>query len=239
MSGGVRPGIARGASGDHGRAIVVTFHGIGDPWPGVPGGELPYWCPAKEWPGFAETIADLQQRSVTPLEVTFDDGNASDLEHGLPALVRCGVTATFFACAGRLGDRHFLSAADLRSLRAAGMGIGSHGWAHTDLRRADDRELGRAAEDSRATLSDAIGEPVDRFAIPFGSYDRRVLRALRGYRAVYTSDQDRAQPDAWLVPRFSYTRAWTPDTLRRLASDTVPAAARLRRGLARAVKRLR
>ncbi len=43
--------------------------------------------------------------------------------------------------------------------------------------------------------ANSIGEPVSSVAIPFGSYDRRVLRRLRGagLRRVYTSDGGRAR----------------------------------------------
>ena len=46
-------------------------------------------------------------------------------------------------------------------------------------------------------------------ACPFGSYDRRVLRALRrtGYRHVYTSDRGLARRGDWLQARNTVQRA--------------------------------
>ena len=42
------------------------------------------------------------------VRITFDDGNASDVEQALPALRERGLTATFFVVAGRLGTPRFL-----------------------------------------------------------------------------------------------------------------------------------
>ncbi|MBB1501733.1 polysaccharide deacetylase family protein [Propioniciclava sp. MC1683] len=225
-------------AGRGGHVTVLTFHGIGEPGPDVPADERPYWCPDALWPSLVDEVADLRASGV-PVEVTFDDGNASDVRHALPELLRRGLTATFHACAGRTGLPGYLSAVDLRALREAGMGIGSHGWAHVDLRRAGADELAREADASRRALQDASGGPVERFAIPFGSYDRRVLRALRGYRTVYTSDAAPARAGAWLQPRHSYTRGWTTGTVTALATGAPPAAARVRRSVVTTLKRFR
>ena len=67
-----------------------------------------------------------------PIEITFDDGNASDVEVALPALRERGLAATFFVCAGRIGEPGYLDADQLRELADAGMSVGSHGWDHVD-----------------------------------------------------------------------------------------------------------
>ncbi len=221
-----------------GQFTIFNFHGIGEPVVDVPDAELPYWCPATTWPLLAHQIAGLRDRGI-PVAITFDDGNTSDVEHALPVLVQLGLTATFHPCAGRIGRRGYLAADQLRALRAAGMAIGSHGWSHVDLRRLAAGELAREADASRDALAQASDGPVDQFAIPFGSYDRRVLRALRSYRRVYTSDGEPARADSWLQPRYSYSDGWTPATITRLATEQSPAWCRLGRTVIGAVKRNR
>ena len=55
------------------------------------------------------------------MRISFDDGNASDLEIGLPALLERGLTATFFVLAGRLGRPGSLDADEVaRCSRTAG-----------------------------------------------------------------------------------------------------------------------
>lgn len=74
------------------------------------------------------------------VRLTFDDGNASDVEVALPRLVERSLTAEFFVLAGKLGERGHLNRAAVRSLLDAGMAIGSHGWSHRDWRRIDETQ---------------------------------------------------------------------------------------------------
>lgn len=217
---------------------MLNFHGIGLPGPAVPEDERAYWCPEAEWPALLDAVARVRDRGAT-VAVTFDDGNASDVGIALPALAARGLRATFHPCAGRLGSTGYVDAEALGTLRAAGMEVGSHGWGHVDLRRLDAAGLAREAEESRRVLAEASGGPIEAFAVPFGSYDRRVLAALGGYRRVYTSDRDRARASAWLQPRFSYTTDWTPDTVVALATGRVSVRTRVARSIGRGLKRLR
>lgn len=219
--------------------LIVNFHGIGEPWDGVPEGEQPYWCPPAEWPALADCLAELGERADLTVELTFDDGNVSDVDEALPALVERGLTATFFVCAGRLGAPRYLSVDHLHALRAAGMGIGSHGWDHRDLRKVPNAEMVREVSESRAYIGDAVGAEITSFAVPFGSYDRRVLSFLREYPTVLTSDRMAAPKTGWLIPRYSYMRGWGPQQVSQLASvRTNPANLWFRRAVV-LYKRLR
>lgn len=193
--------------------IVFNFHGVGAPHAGLPADELPYWCPADLYLRLLDTIAQTPASTGVPVEITFDDGNRSDLDIAAPALAERGLSATFFVCSGRLDDRRYLDADALQALVSLGMRVGSHGRDHLDLRRVDLATLAQETDGSLRTLSAALGAAVDTFAIPFGSYDRRVLGALGSYRVIYNSDQVRAGPgDRRIVPRVSYVAGWGPET---------------------------
>lgn len=196
--------------------VVINFHGIGTPWEGVPADEVDYWCPREQWPELADELAMLAEDG-TAFDVTFDDGNLSDLAEAVPTLVERGLRATFFVCAGRIGQAHYLDASQLRDLISAGMDIGSHGWEHVDLRRVDPPTLARETVDARNKIQEAAGVGVDEFALPFGSYDRRVLRSLKRYRRVFSSDGGRMSPSVWLAPRVSYVRGWRTGDITRMA----------------------
>lgn len=180
----------------------MTFHGLGE----VPGdltdGERKVWLPA-DW--FEAIVNVMPARGV---RLAFDDGNVSDVDHALPVLARTGRSATFFVLAGRIGTPGHLNEEQLIRLHAAGMKIGSHGLDHLDWRALRPDELEREVVESRRRLSELIGGGVDEAACPFGSYDRRVLRALRGagYRRVYTSDGGSTSTRAWLASRTSVHR---------------------------------
>jgi peptidoglycan/xylan/chitin deacetylase (PgdA/CDA1 family) len=212
----------------------VNFHGVAEPPRVLEAGEAMVWL-AKD--RFLQTLDALRLRR--DVCISFDDGNRSDLEVALPALLERDLTATFFVLAGRLGDPQFLGAENVRELHAAGMAIGSHGLHHRDWRRVCDEELAAELSQSRRILEDVVGAPVTQAAIPFGSYDRRVLAQARrdgGYARVFTSDGGPARRDAWLQPRTTVGNDGVPT-----AALTQPPSARgnAARSLKRVVKRWR
>lgn len=218
------------------RVINLTVHGIGEPVREFEPGEQHTWVSVDQFERVLDACVGRPD-----VRLTFDDGNASDLVHGLPLLVERGLLAEFFVLAGRLDEPGRLTRDDLRALLAAGMSVGSHGWAHRDWRRLDDTAASQELEAAPQALSQVCGHPVDRVAVPFGSYDRRVLRRLRaaGATRVYTSDGGPARAGAWLQPRTSLRAgldaAWVRDVLRGSPGP----ARRARRLAAGVVKRWR
>jgi peptidoglycan/xylan/chitin deacetylase (PgdA/CDA1 family) len=183
------------------RELILTFHGLGEPPTGISGSERKVWLPV-EW-----LHAVLDALPPQGVRLTFDDSNASDLEHALPALTARKRRAQFFILAGELGADGRLAASDVGRLHEAGMGIGSHGLHHQDWRAVADDELSRQLVSSQRTLASIVGCGIAEAACPFGSYDRRVLRALRsaGYRRVYTSDGAASTTTGWLSSRTTIT----------------------------------
>jgi len=183
-------------------STCLMLHGIGDPPPYVPVEEWPYWISEASFVG---TLALVRNASA---RLTIDDGNASDVEIAMPALIHAGMTATFFIPSDRVGTRHYLSEYDIRTLYAAGMEIGSHGCTHLRWTTVSDAEIARDVTDSIERLSAIIGAPVRSVAVPYGACDRRVLRTLQrlGLQRVYTSFRGPELPDAWLVRRDCLTR---------------------------------
>ena len=178
--------------------------------------------------------------------ITFDDGNLSDLEIGLPRLLDRGLRARFYIPAGLLGEPGGLDEAGVRELHGAGMVIGSHGWAHRDWRTLDwsspvDPEIHDEMVRARRHLEKLTGSEVSEVAVPFGSYDRHVLRGLRrtGVTRVYTSDGGWARDGAWLQARTSIRGADGPDWPQRVMVNRPPLGRRARSSAARLAKRWR
>jgi peptidoglycan/xylan/chitin deacetylase (PgdA/CDA1 family) len=213
----------------------LCFHGIGTCIREREPGESRYWVTEDLFRRVLDEVAGKEQ-----VRLSFDDGNASDLAVALPALTDRGLSATFFALAGRLDDQASLSAADLRELRTAGMSIGSHGWAHVPWRGLDPDLAQRELVTARQVLAEASGGPIDEVALPLGRYDRTLLRRLRtqGYRRVFTSDRLPARANSWLQPRYSITAGDSIDFVRGLL-DPRPRPGHLRGHLASLAKRLR
>jgi peptidoglycan/xylan/chitin deacetylase (PgdA/CDA1 family) len=196
------------------RTTILTFHGIGSTDRQLDPGEADVWVDYHQFLALLDRVAGRDD-----VQITFDDGNASDLELGLPALSERGLTATFFVVAGRLGAPGFLNEPDVRSLRDAGMQIGSHGMHHRPWRGLDDRALHEELVEAKALLERVVGGPVTQAGCPFGAYDRRVLRAARqaGFHHVYTSDRGTAAPPAFVQARNSIGPHDPPEVMERIA----------------------
>ena len=196
------------------RTTILTFHGIGEPGRELDPGEADVWV---SHPQFLALLDRVDGRD--DVQITFDDGNASDIELGLPALAARGLSATFFIVAGRLGNPRFVDEPDVRELRDAGMQIGSHGMHHRAWRNLDDRTLHEELVEAKMVLETVVGGPVIRAGCPFGAYDRRVLGAARkaGFQHVYTSDRGTAKTADFLQARNSIGPGDTPEVMERIA----------------------
>jgi peptidoglycan/xylan/chitin deacetylase (PgdA/CDA1 family) len=199
------------------------FHGIGDPPSTATAFEAQFWVDPNRFRQLMDCMADYDD-----YEITFDDGNRSDIDIVMPILQDRGLTAHFFVLADRLNNPRSLGPADLRAMADAGMMIGSHGLRHRTWSELNESELHDELAVSREVLSNAVGQEVTTASVPFGRYNRAVLRALRrhGYQRVYTSDGGRVSPNAWMVPRTSIVRDDGPEVLDRLLRPGALTAAR-------------
>lgn len=220
----------------HDHVINVCFHGIGTPRRPLEPGEQRYWL---ERGRFLALLDDLATRRG--VRISFDDGNASDIEVALPALIERGLRADFFVLAGRLGQPGSLGPEDVRELRRHGMGIGNHGMSHRPWRGMDPATRRQELVVARERLAEAGGAPVETAACPLGRYDRRLLADLRrlGYARVFTSDRRGAGRDSWLQPRYSVRAADTPESFRAAALRPPGPARRARLSAVGLAKRLR
>ncbi len=113
----------------------------------------------------ARSLLNSESRKVI---ISFDDGHSSDVSIALPLLKEYGFSAEFFFTTDWIGQEGYVNEEGIRTLRKAGMGIGSHGVSHQFF---NDFSFDQAREEisrSTASLADIIGESVDRFSAPGG-----------------------------------------------------------------------
>ena len=181
--------------------IHLMFHGLGEPPAHIDTGEARYWLPVEKF----ERILELAKRHSA--QMSFDDGNDTDIKIALPALQRAGLKAFFFIPTDRIGLPGALAAQDIRALHAAGMTIGSHGCAHIEWTKVSDDELARDVTKSIDILRALIDAPISDIAVPFGECDLRVMRVLHkfGIDRVFTSFRGRTNDSAWIIRRSCMT----------------------------------
>lgn len=216
--------------------VNVCFHGVGTPKRELEPGEDVYWVDVDRFRRILDELATWPS-----VRISFDDGNASDVEIGLPELAERGLVADFFVVAGRLDQSGCLGVDHVRELRDRGMEIGTHGMWHRSWRGLDATESHDELVAARERLAEVVERPVDSAALPLGQYDRTVLSALRrnGYHRVYSSDRRTARRGSWLQPRYSVRRHDTAEGLRAEILSGPPLARRVRATAAGVVKRWR
>jgi peptidoglycan/xylan/chitin deacetylase (PgdA/CDA1 family) len=223
------------------KELILSLHGIGTPHGGVSANESFFWVTRETLTMLLDCIVAAASSTNIPVFITFDDGNVSDAAIALPELAKRELKATFFICAGRIGAPHYLDQLALKELLAAGMEIGTHGKDHRNWRYLDDATLHAELGDARHRIEDMCGITVTKAAIPFGSYDRRLLQRLRReqFEYVYTSDRGLARSEAWLKSRDTVDSTWLEGDIKRALNAKQSLTARLRCDAATLYKRLR
>ncbi|MFG1705615.1 polysaccharide deacetylase family protein [Nonomuraea sp. M3C6] len=219
-----------------GSIINLTVHGIGDTDRPLDPGEDTTWVSVEQFERVLDAVVDRKD-----VRITFDDGNASDVEIALPRLLERGLRGEFFVLAGLIGEPGRVTAGGVGELVRSGMRVGSHGWGHRDWRRLHPGQVGEELSGAQRVIGELCGHPVTRVAIPFGSYDRHVLGRLRkaGVTCAYTSDGGRAAPGSWLQARNSLRHDLDERWIRQVLDGRPPPAQRARKAAARLYKRAR
>ena len=218
------------------KQFILNFHGIGHPHHGVDEAERPYWLSESFFSAIVEMVA--KRTDAEDILWTFDDGNASDLSIAAPILTEYRFKAQFFVLTGRLNDPNYLSPDDVRTLLQMGMEVGLHGRSHVDWRLSDAQELHAEVTEARDSLAKIVGRPIDRVAIPFGAYNRRVITHLKrsGFSRIYTSDGGASDSSQQVRGRTTVRRDTSMHELTSLIENRLSLRHNLRRTVSAIVR---
>ena len=185
--------------------IFLTLHGLGTPSRDVDAGERPFWIDVDRF----RRIVALARGHANAVRLTFDDGNVSDVEIALPALLEAGLKASFFFSTDFIGRPGFADEDDIRKLAAAGMEIGSHGSRHVSWRDMSGDEIAEDVIRSFARLETILDKRISVVAPPFGECNLHVVQILRklGIKRVYSGFPGPSRAGDWLVRRMAVTAA--------------------------------
>jgi len=180
-----------------------------------------------------EVIDDQEGRGRLPphpVVLTFDDGYQEVMKTVLPLLEKRGQHATFFIVSGftahdeshrhQEGAKSHLIVEELKTLRAAGMEIGSHTVNHVKLTSLPKESLRLELSKSKLDLEHALGAPVSVFSYPYTA-QRKDIRAevqQAGYRAAVTGPHGSSDP--YNLQRITIHRGLTVDDLRGLLAES-------------------
>jgi peptidoglycan/xylan/chitin deacetylase (PgdA/CDA1 family) len=148
---------------------------------------------------------ELAQQEGNPnkqITLTFDDGFANVLPHGLEPLARHGFRAIEYLVTDRLGgfnewdlpmgevQERVMDAAQVKDWLAAGHEIGAHTLTHPHLTRISPQRAREEIFASRKKLEDMFGVPIRHFCHPYGDWNSAVrdLVVEAGYQTACTID---------------------------------------------------
>jgi peptidoglycan/xylan/chitin deacetylase (PgdA/CDA1 family) len=153
-----------------------------------------------------------------PVILVFDDGYADIYELAFPLLRDRGFGATVAAITGAMDHSGYLTWDQAREMSAAGIEFVSHTVSHGNLATASRDEARSELADSRRSLEENLGRPIQFFVYPYGepftsgSPEARemVLALLResGYAGALTTSSG--------PPYISLQRADAPYLLHRI-----------------------
>jgi peptidoglycan/xylan/chitin deacetylase (PgdA/CDA1 family) len=127
------------------------------------------------WSTFTEAVLGDERARVAA--VTFDDGIASAVEHGLPVLDELGAPGTMFLTVTMLGRGGMLDEPAALRLADRGWEIGSHTMTHPVLTNVDDAMLVTELVESKQALEVLTGRPCTAVSYPTGRCNARVVEA--------------------------------------------------------------
>ena len=164
--------------------------------------------------------------SRIPAAITFDDGGesyytvAADRLEALDWRGHCFVSTNF------IGQRGFLTPAQLRELDARGHVIGSHSASHpARFNSLTLAEMRAEWSDSRQKLEDVLGHAVTVGSVPGGYFSDDVAKtaADAGLRVLFTSEPTTRMTsahDLFLIGRFTIRRGHPPYAAQRFVVAT-------------------
>ncbi len=115
-----------------------------------------------------------------PIILTFDDGYEDFFYNAFPILLQYHLRAVSFIPTGLMNQGYYLTWDQIRQMQRSGLiSFEAHSVHHYQLTSLSDYALKAEIVGSKNTLQAELGVPVNFFAYPYGTYDGRVIQALK------------------------------------------------------------
>lgn len=156
-----------------------------------------------------------QDKNKKYVVITFDDGNNGVYTHAMPILKKYGIKATFYIYPSIIDAREqgkrksFMTWAQIKELvNIPGFELGCHSYYHPYLTKENHKGLILNTKTAQEVIEQKTGQKAPTFAYPFGSYNKRVIEAVKkqGFTAAFTVEVNHTKKDTHLykIPRIMF-----------------------------------
>ena len=124
-----------------------------------------------------------------PVLITFDDGYIDNYTNAFPILKKYGLRATIFIIpAFTSSNPAYMTWEQLKEMEAGGITIESHTFHHPKLEELPDDEIRSELLNSKTTLEENLGHPIEFLAYPTGTYNLHIAGIAQdvGYKGAFT-----------------------------------------------------
>ena len=144
-----------------------------------------------------DVIRYIEQGEEFPgnrLVITFDDGYTNNYTHAFPILKEFDFTAIIFITTNHIGkinnwpNQHpsipsvpMLTWEEMKEMAKYGIEFGAHTQTHPRLTEVDIKAAQEEIVSSKKEIETNLGQPVDYFSYPFGSFDDQVKGIVAQY----------------------------------------------------------
>lgn len=112
--------------------------------------------------------------------ISFDDGFRSVYENAAPIMEKYGIKGNVYLPTGYIGnDPHFMDWDMVQKLQEGSFEMQAHTHSHVDVRTLDEQALQEQIKASDELFREKLGYLPRAFCLPFGTYDRASVKALR------------------------------------------------------------
>jgi peptidoglycan/xylan/chitin deacetylase (PgdA/CDA1 family) len=151
-----------------------------------------------------------------PVMITFDDTDLDQYTIAAPELKKYGFKAVYFIMTVSLGQKNYMTKAQVKELSDEGNVIGSHTWDHHNVKKYQGNDWVIQIDKPTKTLETITGKSIKYFAYPFGLWNKEAIPELkkRGFKAAFilSTSRDEASP-LFTIRRIIASGYWSAKTL--------------------------
>ncbi|OGL46399.1 MAG: hypothetical protein A2W05_10265 [Candidatus Schekmanbacteria bacterium RBG_16_38_10] len=137
---------------------------------------------------FVNKYSNLPEK---PIAITFDDGYIDNYENAFPVLKEYNFPAAIFMVSGFIGkfnmwdiangypEKPLMGWRELQEIVKGGVTIGSHTINHPWLTQLNSDEAKREVGESKKSLEDRLGMPINHFAYPYGDLNQPIVDMVK------------------------------------------------------------